>query len=100
MKNLSVKKPEKCLDNSIYLPEYAITKNGDPICLSEYASQIVAETDLSHVILIEDFSTGMGPLLKETHINVNAIFDELILRKHPERSRLQYAFNAKFEKLY
>ena len=42
----------------------------------------------------------MSPLLKESHISENAVFDELLLEKHPGQIRLNYAINAKIEALY
>ena len=99
LQRLGVKKPSNFQDESIYVPEYALTEKGEPICLSEYASQIIAESAHSYILLIEDFSTGMGPQLKDSHISPDAVFDELVLTQRPGRTRLSYAFNAIFERL-
>ena len=42
----------------------------------------------------------MGHLLKESHIIEDAVFDELLLEKHPGQMRLSYAITGKFEALY
>ena len=99
MQRLGVKTPPNCQDGSIYVPEYGITEKGEPICLSEYASQIIAESAHAYILLVEDFSTGMGPQLTDAHISPDAVFNELVLTQRPGRTRLSYAFNAKFEKI-
>ena len=83
-----------------YVAEYGLTQKGDPICLNEYATDILAKNMNTHVQLFEDFSTGMGPALKEEYINKNANFNDFMLKSRLGRSRLTYAFNMKCEKMY
>ena len=45
------------------IDEYGLGVAGKPINLSVYASEIVAGTKNTHVLLLEDFSTGMRSIL-------------------------------------
>ena len=47
------------------------------------------------MVLSEDFSSEMMIKLKESHLNPNAVFDELLLTNREGRSRLTYAINQK-----
>ena len=82
------------------MKEFVLTVLGEPVNLSEYATLIVSKTQNVHVILIEDFSTGMGPLLKEHHIKSDSNFHELNLEDRNGRERLSYLFNVKVQCLY
>ena len=54
------------------VPEYGLTQQGDPICLSEYANDILNENQNTHIVLCEDFSTGMGPALIQSYLSPDA----------------------------
>ena len=81
------------LEEGQYVREYALTPQGDPICLSEYACLILNNNENTHLVLIEDYSSAMGPALKLSHINESATFDELKLDRREGRNRLIYIYN-------
>ena len=83
-----------------YVREYAMTILGEPICLNEYAAQIVAQTTRTHVILTEDYNFWMGRVLKKEHINLESGIDELMASEYIGRDRLHYGFNVKSVSLY
>ena len=82
------------------MKEFALTVLGEPVNLSEYATHIVSKTKNVHVMLIEDFSSGMGPLLKEKHVKADSEFHELNLEDRSGRERLSYLFNVKVQCLH
>ena len=87
-------------EKSIHVPEYAITCNGEPICLSEYANDITQSTKSTVVMLTEDYSSWMGSLLTRDHISLESGLDEKILPSRDGRDRLTYGFNVKNLKLH
>ena len=87
-------------EKSIHVPEYAITCNGEPICLSEYATDITQSTLSTVVMLNEDYSSYMGKLLTKDHINLESGLDEKILKSREGRDRLTYGFNVKNLKVH
>ena len=81
------------------MQEYALTQQGDPICLSEYATDIVGTNTNTHLVLLEDFSSGSHSMLGKDHVNPNAEFNEFVLKSREGRSRLSYALNIKTRSL-
>ena len=73
-----------------YFREYALTKQGDPICLNEYATGLSTDRPNIYVVLTEDYSTGMGETLTKDYINKDAEFDEFLLPSREGRRRLSY----------
>ena len=68
-----------------YVREYALTTSGEPICLNEYAAQILSETTRTHIMLNEDYSYWMAFLVKKQHINLESGMDEMKNSKHTGR---------------
>ena len=81
--------------NKLRIEEYGLGIAGEPINLSDITAEIVAVTKNTHVLLLEDFSTGMGPLLNESHICKNAVFNDITIEESTDLGRFHYAFNAK-----
>ena len=68
--------------------------------MSDITAEIVAATKHTHVLLLEDFSTGMGPLLTESHICKDAVFNDITIEESTDLGRFHYAFNAKIQEMY
>ena len=54
LKTIGVPEVPRAADGSEYLGMYAVTKDGDPICLNEYAASI-AQYRSVQVMLFEDW---------------------------------------------
>ena len=86
--------------NKLRIEEYGLGIAGKPINLSDITAEIVAVTKNTHVLLLEDFSTGMGPLLNESHISKNAVFNDITIEESTDLGRFHYAFNAKIQEMH
>lgn len=75
-------------DNSRFYPQFEITKDGDPICINERATQIAATNPYTLVLQLDDFDKKSTP---QQFLEQLKAFDEPMGEARNE-ARTRYTF--------
>ena len=97
MQACGFKSPEKSSDGTQYKEHFVLTKDGEPIGLTEHSVHI-AEASKTHVIQLFDHDIGSNILIKEEHLHPHEQFEGLfVLPSRPGHSRVSFVSEVSTE---